>query len=117
LWVVMEEYALRRKVADSHVMREQLQRLIDVSERPSIVIQVVPFSAGAHAGIAGPFHSLTFAEGNPVVYVDGFLKGQLLADPTEVKAAQRAYDLLMGTALDVQKSVDLITDAMKEVGT
>ncbi|WP_030606655.1 helix-turn-helix domain-containing protein [Streptomyces fulvoviolaceus] len=117
LWVVMEEYALRRKVADSQVMREQLQQLIDVSERPSTVIQVVPFSAGAHAGIAGPFHSLTFAEGNPVVYVDGFLKGQLLADPTEVKAAQRAYDLLMGTALDVQKSVDLIAEVMKEVAT
>ncbi|MEU5958835.1 helix-turn-helix transcriptional regulator [Streptomyces sp. NPDC047525] len=117
LWVIMDENAVRRRVGDGSVMRDQLQHLLDLAERPSVVIQIVPLSAGAHAGIGGPFHSLAFAEGNPVVHVDGFLRGQLLADPSEVRAAGRAYDLLMGAALDVRKSVDLIADVMKEVGT
>lgn len=117
LWVVLDENVLRRRVGSATVMREQLQRLLDVAEQPNIVIQVVPFSAGAHAGNGGPFHSLAFTEGSPVVYVDGFLKGQLLADPAEVRAADRAYDLLMGSALDVHKSADLIAHAMKEVVT
>ncbi|OLZ74279.1 hypothetical protein AV521_00890 [Streptomyces sp. IMTB 2501] len=120
LWVVIDETVLRRKVGDDRVMREQLQRLLDLSERPSIVIQVLPFSVGAHSGIAGAFHTLTFKEGTkdaptlPVVHVDGFLRGQLLADPADFKAAARAYDLLMGDALSVQASIDLIADVMKE---
>lgn len=114
LWVTIDETALRRQVGDAATMRGQLQRLLDAAEQPSTVVQVVPHTAGAHAGIGGPFHSLTFAEGNPVVYVDGFLRGQLLAEPTEIRAADRAYDLLMGSALSVQASIDLIAEALKE---
>jgi len=114
LWVALDERAVRLKVGDGSVMREQLQRLIDVSERPSIVVQVVPASAGCHAGIGGPFASLSFAEGNPVVYVDGFLQGQILADPEVVRTANRTYDLLMGAALPVPATVDLIARVMKE---
>lgn len=114
LWVVLDETVLRRQVGDPSVMQRQLQALIEATERPTTVIQVVPLTAGAHAGIGGPFASLTFAEGNPVVYVDGFLKGQLLADPAEVRAADRAYDLLMGAALSVPQTVDLIAKVMKE---
>ncbi|MCX5423163.1 helix-turn-helix transcriptional regulator [Streptomyces sp. NBC_00078] len=120
LWAVMDETLLRRRVGDARVMREQLQRLMDLSERPSIVIQVVPSSIGAHAAVAGAFHTLTFKEGVkgtralPVVHADGFLRGQLSADPADFKAAQRAYDLLMGEALSVQASIDLIADVMKE---
>lgn len=114
LWVVLDETVLRRPVGSSAVMRGQLHALIAASERPSTVIQVVPFSAGAHAGISGPFATLSFTEGDPVVYVDGFLKGQLLADPAEVRAAYRAYDLLMGAALSVPQSIDLIARVLKE---
>ncbi|WP_369364724.1 Scr1 family TA system antitoxin-like transcriptional regulator [Streptomyces sp. CG4] len=120
LWTVVHENALRLRVGDDRAMREQLKHLMDMSERPSIVIQVVPCSIGAHAGIAGAFHTLTFKEGIkdapalPIVHVDGFLRGQLLADPADFKAAQRAYDLLMGDALSVQASIDLIADVMKE---
>jgi transcriptional regulator with XRE-family HTH domain len=114
LWVVLDETVLRRQVGTLAVMQRQLQALIDAVERPSTVVQIVPFSAGAHAGIGGPFASLVFQEGTPVVYVDGFLKGQLLADPAEVRAADRAYDLLMGAALPVPQSIDLIAKVMKE---
>ncbi len=115
LWVVIDENAVRRNVGDEAVMRGQLQHLIDVSERPNVVVQVVPLAAGIHAGIGGPFATLAFADGgNPVVYVDGFLQGQILAGPDDVKAAHRTYDLLMGTALSVPASTDLIARIMKE---
>lgn len=114
LWVVLEEGALRRKVGDAGVMRGQLQRLLDVSETPSTVVQVLPNDSGCHAGIGGPFATLTFEKGNPVVYADSFIQGQLLAAPKDVRAANRTYDLLLGAALPVQASVDLIARVMKE---
>jgi transcriptional regulator with XRE-family HTH domain len=121
LWAVIDEGALRRNVGDGPTMRQQMQRLLDAVEHPNVVVQVVPSGVGAHAGIGGPFARLAFPEGHkqalPVVYIDGFLRGQILADPADVRSADRAYDLLMGSALSVSNSVDLIANVMKEVET
>ncbi len=52
--VVLDEAALRRPYGDRAVMRAQLQHLIDVSERPNVRLQVVPFSMGGHSGSPAP---------------------------------------------------------------
>ncbi|MEW2167496.1 helix-turn-helix transcriptional regulator [Streptomyces sp. NPDC007084] len=115
LWVILEEAALRRVIGGADVMAEQLQRIIDAAEQPATVVQVIQSESGCHAGIEGPFATLAFEKGNPVVYVDGFIQGQLLADPGHLKTANRTYDLLLGAALPVRKSVDLIARIMKEL--
>ena len=53
LWIVLDEATLHRPVGGPAVMREQLQRLIDVSALPKITLQVLPSSAGPHAGLDG----------------------------------------------------------------
>ncbi|MZD03546.1 helix-turn-helix domain-containing protein, partial [Streptomyces sp. SID5785] len=50
LWVVMEEAVLHRAVGSADVMREQIERLLDLSGLAHISIDIVPFSAGAHVG-------------------------------------------------------------------
>ncbi|MFC8449258.1 Scr1 family TA system antitoxin-like transcriptional regulator [Kitasatospora sp. NPDC057223] len=115
LWVVLDENVLRRPPSGAEVMRAQLESLITAAERPSTVVQVVPFSAGLHAGVGGPFSALTLDEGPSIVYVDGFLQGQILADPAQVKAAARAYDLLTAVALPPDASIDLIAAVAKEL--
>lgn len=62
LWVVMEEAVLHRVVGGPHVMREQLERLLDVSELAHVSIDIVPFTAGAHVGACAPFTYFRFAE-------------------------------------------------------
>ncbi|MFI9202658.1 Scr1 family TA system antitoxin-like transcriptional regulator [Streptomyces sp. NPDC053048] len=114
LWIVLDENVLRRPMGSTDTMRNQLERLIEAAQTPSNVIQIVPYSAGGHAGVAGPFAALTLDEGPDVVYVDGFLQGQILADPADVKAATRAYDLLTAVALSPDQSIDLIADALKD---
>lgn len=47
--VVLDEAALRRPYGDRTVMREQLEHLIEISERPNVTLQVMPFSFGGHA--------------------------------------------------------------------
>ncbi|MFI9777464.1 helix-turn-helix domain-containing protein [Streptomyces sp. NPDC051956] len=62
LWVVMEEAVLHRAVGSPDVMREQIERLLDVSELAHISIDIVPFAAGAHVGACAPFTYFRFEE-------------------------------------------------------
>ena len=70
--VVLDEAALRRPYGGREVMRGQLQHLIDVSERPNVTLQLMPFSAGGHAGESGSFTMLSFSESDlsDVVYLE-----------------------------------------------
>ncbi|WP_225102558.1 helix-turn-helix transcriptional regulator [Streptomyces sp. CoH27] len=62
LWVVMEEAVLHRAVGSADVMREQIERLLDVSELAHISVDIVPFTAGAHVGACAPFTYFRFEE-------------------------------------------------------
>ncbi|OSC48517.1 transcriptional regulator, partial [Streptomyces sp. 4F] len=70
--VVLDEAALRRPYGDRTVMREQLEHLIELSERPNVTLQVMPFSFGGHAGESGAFALLSFPESDlsDVVYLE-----------------------------------------------
>lgn len=48
--VVIHEAALRMQFGGRNVARQQLGHLVDVSEHAHVVLQVIPFSAGAFAG-------------------------------------------------------------------
>jgi hypothetical protein len=58
LWMVIDEAALRRPVGGRATMFAQLEHLIDVCELPHVTLQVLPFSAGGHAGAGGPISVL-----------------------------------------------------------
>ncbi|MET8471854.1 helix-turn-helix transcriptional regulator [Streptomyces sp. NPDC006422] len=62
LWVVMEEAVLHKEVGSADIMREQIERLLDMSELPHISVDIVPFSAGAHVGACAPFTYFRFEE-------------------------------------------------------
>ncbi|WLQ39586.1 helix-turn-helix transcriptional regulator [Streptomyces laculatispora] len=62
LWVVMEEAVLYRMVGSPDVMREQIERLLDMSELAHVSLDIVPFAAGAHVGACAPFTYFRFAE-------------------------------------------------------
>lgn len=115
LWIVLDENVLRRRMGSPETMRAQLEHLLNAAETPSNVLQVVPYDAGEHAGLDGPFSALTLDEGPQVVYVDGFLEGQILAGPENVKEAMRAYDLLRAVAVSPKGSIDMIARTVKDL--
>ena len=47
--------------AAEDVMHRQLRALLDAAERPTVTIQVLPFSAGAHPALVSSFQILDFA--------------------------------------------------------
>lgn len=44
-FLLMGEFALRRQLIPAIEMRQQIERLIELSTRPNIVVEVIPFTA------------------------------------------------------------------------
>jgi DNA-binding XRE family transcriptional regulator len=72
LWAVLDEAALRRPVGGRKVMRAQLERLLEATELPNLILQVLSLGAGAHPALVGAFSILRFADQElpDVVYVE-----------------------------------------------
>ena len=81
LWVVMEEAVLHRVVGGPEVMREQIERILELSELEHVSVDVVPFTAGAHVGACAPFTYFRFAEPElPDIVYSEILSGAMYLD-------------------------------------
>ena len=103
LWAVIDEAALRRPLGGATVMVEQIEYLLDASERSSMVLQVVPFRVGGHAGAGGPFSVLRFADESSVgdvVYLEQLASATYLEKRAEVDAYLATMELLSVQADD-----------------
>ncbi|MFI6453893.1 helix-turn-helix domain-containing protein [Streptosporangium amethystogenes] len=108
--VIIDEAALRRRVGSPEIMREQLQRLLDESERPHVTLQVIPFAAGVHPGMQGSFVILQFAEGaHDVVYIEASVRDLFLESESDVTRYNRVFEKLRSMASSPDESRDLIT--------
>jgi transcriptional regulator with XRE-family HTH domain len=112
-WAVIDEAVLHRVVGAPEVMAHQADRLLTMAQLPHVTIQVVPFGAGAHPGMEGPFLILGFPEqADPdVVYVDSTSGGFFLELPPDVRRYILMFDHLRATALKPDDSVELIAAA------
>ncbi len=115
--VVMAEAVLHRGVGGPAVMYEQLTHLAEVSQRPKVMIQVIPAEIGAHAGLAGPV-SIADREGGPaVVHLDSLTAGQTTSAPEIVTRVRQMTDMLRCEALPRGASQELILKVTKEQWT
>jgi hypothetical protein len=88
---IFDESVLRRAVGGPRVMARQIEHLVAMSRRPDVSIQVLPFSVGAHAGLAGPFIHLEFpAPDDPdVIFIENTLGDTLFRDDAEITSSYR----------------------------
>jgi transcriptional regulator with XRE-family HTH domain len=117
LWVVLDEAALRRQVGGRGVMRAQLERLTEAAELPNVTLQVLPFSAGAHAGMDGEFTIIGFPDpvDPDVVFIENFTRDLYLEDPGAIRRYRQLFDHLRAAALDPSESVASIVNVAKEL--
>jgi transcriptional regulator with XRE-family HTH domain len=115
LWVVLGEAALRQEIGDRpEVMRGQLAQLLSFESHPYVNVQVLPFSAGAHAGLTGSYTLYRFPSDPSIVYTEGYGEGHPTANPTTVRDCSLRYDHLQAAALSLTDSVKLIRHVMEE---
>jgi transcriptional regulator with XRE-family HTH domain len=88
IWCVLDEGALRRVIGGPEVMRAQIEHLIAMCDNPNITLQILPFSAGAHRAMGGPFTILRYTEPDlrDVVYIEQLTSALYLDRPTDIDA-------------------------------
>ena len=116
LWVVLDEAVLRRPIGGSAVMRAQLKHLIEMSQRPNVTIQIMPFTAGGHAAAGGSFSVLHFAEDDlsDVVYHEQLASAQYLDKQDVVGKYLEVMDRLRLEAATPANSLKTLRARLRE---
>ncbi|MFF1840793.1 helix-turn-helix domain-containing protein [Streptomyces sp. NPDC058217] len=114
VWAVLDEAVLRRVVGGPAVMAEALNHLLTLAREHRIIMQVLPFSAGGHAAMAGSLKLMAFSDAPSLAYLESLSSGQLLDDPAAVAEHELTYDLLVASALSPQASLALIESVAED---
>ncbi|MCA1189733.1 MULTISPECIES: helix-turn-helix transcriptional regulator [unclassified Saccharopolyspora] len=105
LWAIVDESALHRRCGDGEVMSAQLEHLREMSERPGVTVQVLPFEIGTHVAMGTAFTMLDFATlYDPVVYLDNLSGASYLEEAAEVDRYRQVFEHLRASALDPRVS-------------
>jgi transcriptional regulator with XRE-family HTH domain len=108
LWAVLDEAALRRETGGRTVMAEALRHVAGLARRSRVIVQVLPFSAGAHTAMEGSLKLMDFEDAPPLLYLEGVRTGRLEDDPATVAKLRLTFELLAASALSPEKSLALI---------
>ncbi|MFF7331509.1 helix-turn-helix domain-containing protein [Streptomyces sp. NPDC090306] len=110
LSAVLDEAVLRREVGGPDVMTRQLRRLTAAARLPQVRLQVLPFRAGAHIGITGPFVIFSFSSTSDldVVVLDHLTSSLHLERKEDLQAYSEAFTTLQVHALSPEESLDYI---------
>ncbi|UED87179.1 helix-turn-helix domain-containing protein [Streptomyces profundus] len=111
---IINESVLMRPTVDPEVWREQLSHLIKSADLPSIVLQVLPFSAGVHPLMGGSLALLWQQDGSSVAWMEGNNSGTLYEDSEEVTKFRLSYDRLRDLALTPSASVNFISKILED---
>jgi transcriptional regulator with XRE-family HTH domain len=116
-WVVLDEALLHRQIGGPTVMREQLQRLIDVAELSNVTLQVLPLTSGAHAGLDGEFTVLRYREpADPdVVFIENTGSDLYIENADVTRRYNLTFDHLVAVSLDPSESAHIFRDVQNQL--
>ena len=116
VWAIIDEAALRRVVGGPSVMKAQLHHLLELGELANVSIQVLPYQAGVHPAIDGPFILLAFDDYPDVLYIEHLMGCIYLERPKETFHGSLVFDHLRSAALNVPASAKLIHEVARDLG-
>ncbi|MFF1647117.1 helix-turn-helix domain-containing protein [Streptomyces sp. NPDC058240] len=110
VWAVIHEAVLHQRfAARPATMREQLRRLLDLSEMPNVTVQVMPLAATPHPGGAGGFTLANFPGTMPdVVTLENLIGATYVEDADEVRTFTDAFERIVAAALSMDDTLALI---------
>jgi transcriptional regulator with XRE-family HTH domain len=118
LWSVIDESALRRSVSsEPAVLRAQLLHLLEMNERATISLQIVPMSRGGHAAAGGSFTILRFAEHDlpDVVYLEQLTSSLYLDKRSDTDHYAMVMDRLVTQLEQPSRTADILRRLHREI--
>lgn len=109
--VVLDEAVLTRPIGGTDIFRAQLDHIAMVGQLPNVMIQVLPFSVGAHSGMEGSFSILRYRDeaDSDMVYVAMATGGVFQEKPDEMDRYSLVFSQLCESALPPEESIAFIT--------
>ncbi|MFJ7246141.1 helix-turn-helix domain-containing protein [Kitasatospora sp. NPDC098652] len=116
LWAIIGEAVIRRPVGGSRTMADQLNHLATMAdEHPHITIQVLPFSAGAHAAMGASFSILSFNDiPGSVAYSEATTSSIYSERPHEIARHEDAFHRLMASSVQPERSIAWLREVAEE---
>ncbi|AKN71499.1 DNA-binding protein [Streptomyces sp. PBH53] len=112
---ILSEAVLRTQMPNRGEWREQLEHLVEMSERPNVTLQVLPFSASFHGLASTDLMFLRLLDTRAVAYAENDVHGELISEPSRVERYQRTYDAIRDVALSPADSRKFILRMLEEV--
>ncbi|MGA5146381.1 helix-turn-helix domain-containing protein [Streptomyces griseoincarnatus] len=116
LWAVIDESVLLRVLGDRTVMRDQLDHLAKMAQRPNVTLQIVPLNVTNASAPAIPVTYLRFGglDLPDVVYLEHIRSANFLEDRDETEEYRIVLDRLADEALTPRESVEMLRRRMDE---
>jgi transcriptional regulator with XRE-family HTH domain len=111
LRVVILGSVLDREVGDPSVMSEQIDHLLSVGSRPSVMLQILPDTPAVAGALGGAFAISTEGTADVAAYTSSIVHGGVYVDPGVIAKAVRMFDGLRADALPWSQTQDLLREA------
>ncbi|MDT0449202.1 helix-turn-helix domain-containing protein [Streptomyces hesseae] len=117
LWVVMDETVLRRPIGGPDVMRAQVDRLVEATDMPNVRLQLMPFAAGPHPAMYGPFHIFRFPlqELPDIAYAENLVGASYFDQRDDVSSFLEALDRMCAQAAPAHTTKAILGGIRKEI--
>jgi transcriptional regulator with XRE-family HTH domain len=121
-YYVLDEAVIRRRIGigkNPAIMPNQLMHIVaKARDDERITVRVIPFQAGEHPGLSGPFTLLEFDGGLPdILYLDAGRGVIDMINSNDEEVAEYAdnFEKLLEAALSADESLDFIRTAAEEM--
>nr|WP_237419252.1 DUF397 domain-containing protein [Kitasatospora sp. SID7827] len=115
LHMVLDESCIRTVIGSPEVAARQLAWLAELSARPNVILQVMPFAGGARRPYRQPVYLLTMADGSLVGYTETHQRGYVERESEIVAGWVDDYHRLQAEALPPADSLVLISKVRKDL--
>ncbi|MBD0707242.1 MULTISPECIES: helix-turn-helix domain-containing protein [unclassified Streptomyces] len=112
---VLEAAVLLRPFGGPEIHREQLLRVLDVAQRRSVELQIMPLDKAEHPYLGGSFTLLTPKGQREVAYTEIYGHARLITDHDEVRTYAERYGIIRAQALTPQESLVFIEKMLGEL--
>ncbi|GAB2887087.1 helix-turn-helix domain-containing protein [Streptomyces mayteni] len=112
---VIQESVLRHPTGGRAVMREQLERLLEIGDMRNVSVQVLSMRQELHAGFDGPLTLLENPDRRWVAYVEVQGNGSVIDGTEEVGKLHARYGMIRSQALSTGDSRKLIEEMIREL--
>ncbi|MGW6539632.1 helix-turn-helix domain-containing protein [Streptomyces sp. NPDC055051] len=115
LTFLLEAAALLRPFGGPAIHREQLRRILEVGQRRTVELQILPLDSEEHPYLGGAFTLLTPPGRREVAYTELYGHARLITDPEEVRQHSERYGILRSQALTKRESLAWIEKLLGEL--